>query len=53
MIAGLTTIYDEAASEELCDRGGGEHGAAQAQHALDAANRMLEAWERRIATLRA
>ena len=42
----LTDIYEEAASEELMDRGGGEHGAAQAGHALRAAERMIDEWNR-------
>ena len=41
-------IYDEAAAEELADRGGGEHGGAQALHALEAAERTLVAWEAKL-----
>ena len=47
----LTKIHDDAAKEEMMDSGGGEHGAAQAQHCLEAAERTLEAWERRIGSL--
>ena len=43
----LQGIYDDAAGEELQDRGGGEHGAAQAQFALEAAEKTLSEWERR------
>jgi len=47
----LTEIYDEAASEELMDRGGGEHGAAQALHAVQAAEQMIDGWTRKLGAL--
>ena len=47
LVSKLQGIYDDAAGEELQDRGGGEHGAAQAQFALEAAEKTLSEWERR------
>ena len=51
LLAQLTEIQESAASEELCDRGGGEHGGAQAQDCLDLAEKMLNAWKRRIQSI--
>ena len=51
LIMKLTQIHDDASTEELQDRGGGEHGAAQAKFALDAAEEMLTAWERRMKSI--
>ena len=44
----LEVIHDDACSEELQDRGGGEHGAAQARFALDAAQKVLAQWEAKM-----
>jgi hypothetical protein len=44
----LDAIYEEAAQEELMDRGGGEHGASQAMSAQAAADRMMAGWERQM-----
>ena len=49
--AELQQIYDDAHAEELADRGGGEHGGAQAFQALEACEKMLAAWEVRARSL--
>ena len=51
LIKEIQEIYDDAAAEELADRGGSEHGAAQAQYALDAAQKMLASWEAKMRSL--
>ena len=51
LIKEIQEIYDDAAAEELADRGGSEHGAAQAQYALDAAQKMLANWETKMRSL--
>ena len=48
LIAQLDALYEEAATEERCDRGGGEHGAAQAERAADLAKHMLREWQQHL-----
>ena len=49
--AELQEILEEAQAEELADRGGCEHGGAQALHALQACEKMLAAWEARLVSI--